>query len=298
MQTALYGPDGFYRRELPGDHFRTSVSASPAFSVAVRELADRVDAALDHPDPFDVVDVGAGDGRLLHGLGDVPPRWRLTPVDVNGRWDTEIPWVTGLLVANEWLDNVPLDVVVEGRCVEVDEAGRERLGGPADDADLAWATRWWPDADRVEVGRLRDEAWTSAVAKVVRGIAVGIDYGHTSADRRTTLTGYRSGRQVAAVPDGSCDLTAHVALDSCAAATGSRLLRQRDVLLELGVCAERPERTRAATDPTGYLTDLAQAGSAAELLDPAGLGGFGWLVRETELSGVLPATRRRPAQFR
>ena len=68
---ALYGPDGFFLRSVPADHFRTNV-AVPLFAEAVRRLADRVDAALGHPDPFDLVDVGAGRGELLHALGEVP----------------------------------------------------------------------------------------------------------------------------------------------------------------------------------------------------------------------------------
>ena len=36
---ALYGPSGFYRRERPAAHFRTSVHASPLFATAVARLA-------------------------------------------------------------------------------------------------------------------------------------------------------------------------------------------------------------------------------------------------------------------
>jgi hypothetical protein len=35
----------------------------------------------------------------------------------------------------------------------------------------------------------------------------------TRGDRRTTLTGWRDGHPGSTVPDGSCDITAHVALD-------------------------------------------------------------------------------------
>ena len=38
-QQALYGPDGFYRRERPAAHFRTSVHASPLFGQALARLA-------------------------------------------------------------------------------------------------------------------------------------------------------------------------------------------------------------------------------------------------------------------
>ncbi len=280
-ERALYGPDGFFLRERPRDHFRTNATY-PAFAEAVRGLAGRVDDALGRPDPFDVVDVGAGRGELLLALPDVPARWRLTGVeradaDVPFRWLPEVPPVTGLLLANEWLDAVPVDVVEDGREVLVEPDGTEVRGAPV---HHPWAERWWPGSGRVEVGASRDAAWAAAVGQVRRGLAVAVDYGHTLEDRRPTLTGYRGGRQVAPVPDGSCDLTAHVALDACAAATGARVLSQADALRDLGVTAALPRPvTREG---------LARASQAARLLDPAGLGGFGWLVQEVDVPRLLP----------
>ncbi|HUR13644.1 MAG TPA: SAM-dependent methyltransferase [Mycobacteriales bacterium] len=282
-ETALYGPSGFFLQERPLDHFRTNV-AVPLFATAVRRLAGLVDLALGSPDPFDLVDLGAGRGELLAALPDVPPRWRLTAVDLAPGLRSDVPEVEGLLIANEWLDNVPLDVLEEGRLVLVSPDGRESLGAPL---SSGWADTWWPPEvvgdraeparpdlpHRVEIGASRDLAWAAAVARVRRGLAVAVDYGHTVADRRPTLTGYRDGRQVRPVPDGSCDLTAHVALDSCAAATGSRLVRQGEALRSLGVTAT----------PSADGVGLEQASQARELLDPDGLGGFGWLVRPVGL---------------
>ena len=287
MTDALYGPEGFFVRENPTDHFRTSVSTSPLFAAAVRQLAGLVDDALGRPDPFDLVDVGTGTGALLAALPGVPDRWRLTGIDLNGRWPAAIPPVHGLLFANEWLDDVPLDVVFDGRLVEVSPAGEERLGAAASVELLDWANRWWPDRRRSEVGLTRDRAWADAVAAVQRGLAVAVDYGHTRADRRTTLTGYRDGRQVTPVPDGSMDLTAHVALDSCAALTGARLLTQREALSWLGISSTPPLRALASEDPRGYLTLLQSAGQAGALLDPRGLGAFGWLVQPVGIADPL-----------
>jgi SAM-dependent MidA family methyltransferase len=59
MERALYGPDGFFVRHAPAEHFRTSVTASPLFAAAIGRLAERMDDALGHPDRFDVVDIGA-----------------------------------------------------------------------------------------------------------------------------------------------------------------------------------------------------------------------------------------------
>jgi SAM-dependent MidA family methyltransferase len=296
---ALYGPDGFFLRQAPAAHFRTSVGATPLFASAVRRLAGLVDDALGRPDPFDLVDVGAGRGELLSALPDVPARWRLTGVDlaadpeVGVRWLSDVPPVEGLLFANEWLDDVPLDIVFDGRLVEVDEDGTETLGASAAPEALDWAARWWPQGRRVEVGLTRDEAWAAAVAQVRRGLAVTVDYCHvlgdrgTWGDRRPTLTGWREGRPVHPIPDGQRDITAHVALDSCAAAGGGRLMEQREALALLGIRSEPPPRELSTTDPRGYLARVVEASSAAELLDRRGLGGYGWLVTAVGIEDPL-----------
>lgn len=294
-EEALYGPSGFFLREEPLAHFRTN-AAVPLFAEAVRRLAGLVDDALGRPDPFDVVDLGAGRGELLAGLPDVPARWRLTPVDLAPGMRKDVPPVTGLLVANEWLDNVPMDVLCDGRLVLVSTDGRESPGAPL---TSEWAERWWPRSDlsgsqralarsrpdtspgsphRVELGASRDLAWAAAVARVRRGIAVAVDYGHTRDDRRPTLTGYRHGRQVPPVPDGRCDLTAHVALDAVAEATGGVVVPQREALAALGISAALPP-----SHSPSYASLLQRASQARELLDPDGLGGFGWVLNPVDL---------------
>lgn len=254
-ERALYGPDGFYRRpEGPAGHFRTSVHASPQYARAIATLLTRVDAALGHPTELALVDVGAGRGELLTGVlealsGSPRTAARLRPCAVEradrpAGLDPRIDWLaalpapgslTGLLIANEWLDNVPVDVVEvaadgEPREVWVAPDGTERLGGAVSAADAAWLAAWWPLGPepglRAELGAPRDAAWARAVASLAAGLAVAVDYAHERADRPPfgTLTGFREGREVRPVPDGSCDLTAHVALDACAAA-GARAAR-------------------------------------------------------------------------
>jgi SAM-dependent MidA family methyltransferase len=284
MTGALYGPSGFYRRAAPAAHFRTSVHASALFAGAVVVLADRLSAALGGP--LDVVDVGAGRGELLTGIAALAPgRFRLTAVEVADRppglpaeirWTGETPECTGLLIANEWLDNVPLDVAEGGRRILVGPDGSESPGPVLDDAERDWLGTWWPGRGRAEIGLSRDQAWAGAVAKVRRGLAIAVDYGHLAGARPEggSLTGYRDGRQVPPVPDGSCDLTAHVAMDSL----GGSLVRQRDALGSLGVSGVRPPRELASADPARYLRELAAASEAAELLDRHGLGAFWWSV--------------------
>jgi SAM-dependent MidA family methyltransferase len=319
MDSALYGPGGFFRSSQgPSAHFRTSVHASPLFARALCGLLRAVDDSLGHPPELDVVDVGAGHGELLSTLitlapADLASRLRLTAVERADRprdlpetigWTSEPPRnITGLLLANEWLDNVPLDIAElddDGvpRLVEVNtETGEERLGAPVEGEDEAWLTQWWPDFAsssglRAEIGRPRDAAWSSAVSHLCRGLAVAVDYAHTRSARPPfgTLAAYRSGRETRPIPDGSCDLTCHVALDAClsaateAAAQATQTIHtlwttQRNALHALGVSGTRPPLTLASTDPAGYVRALSAAGEAAELTDPHGLGGFVWGVQ-------------------
>lgn len=317
MERALYGERGFFvspggaGQMGPAGHFRTSVHASSAFSAALWRLVGDVDEALGHPDPLDIVDVGAGRGELLVALAAlsrdtahaVAGRLRLTAVELAPRpagLPEEVGWrgslpdmpLTGVLLATEWLDNVPLDVaeVDAGgtvRYVEVDPAtGEESLGEAVTGVDAGWLDRWWPldgapPGSRAEVGRTRDEEWAAALSTIERGVALCVDYGHLAGRRpfSGTLTGFRGGRQVAPVPDGTCDITAHVAMDALPTGTDSALLSQRDALRALGVDGTRPPLSLASTDPARYVRALAAASAAAELTDPAGLGAHYWLLQ-------------------
>ncbi len=296
---ALYGPEGFFRRESPVAHFRTSVHASPLFAEALVRMTR--EAGLDT-----VVDIGAGRGELLTAMHRLDPRLELLGVEVTARpgdldpaiaWTTALPEaVDGLVVANEWLDNIPCHVVeVDGegvpRVVHVDPAtGEESLGQPLTHASVpaslrTWVEQWWPldgrePGARAEVGSTRDTAWADVVGRVDRGIAVAVDFGHTRDDRPPfgSLRSYRDGHQVDVLPDGSRDVTAHVAVDAVAARVGAVVRRQREVLLDLGVRGDRPELELATEDPAAYLRGLASATEAAELTAENGLGGFSWLV--------------------
>nr|WP_306939286.1 SAM-dependent methyltransferase [Streptomyces phaeochromogenes] len=355
-EEALYGPSGFYRRaEGPAGHFRTSVHASPLFAGAVARLLCLVDEALDHPAELAFVDMGAGRGELVSGVlralpAEVAARARGYAVERAARpagLDHRIEWlpepppgVTGLLFANEWLDNVPVDVAeadAEGtvRLVLVREDGTECLGEPVAGAEAEWLEKWWPltgtpdspsalpeapggllpaedvrppaealqgpsegvhvptEGLRAEVGLPRDAAWAAAVASLGRGLAVAVDYAHFAGARPPfgTLTGFKEGRETPPVPDGSCDITAHVALDACAL-PGARLLSQREALGALGVSGERPSLSLASTDPTAYVRALAGAGEAAELTARGGLGDFGWLLQPVGIPDPLPGGER------
>src|SRR5215472_13047170 len=198
MRDALYGPGGFYARgEPPSRHFRTSAHVSPSYARAMLVLLREVDAALGHPGRLDLVDVGAGRGELLGQVLEQAGRHpglaariaaraveitsRPDGLDPRIRWQSSPPAaITGLVIASEWLDNIPLDVAEltpDGpRLVLVEtESGAEQLGAPLPPADLAWSRAWWPlsaPGDRAEIGKTRCRAWAGVVGRISRGLAV------------------------------------------------------------------------------------------------------------------------------
>lgn len=307
-QEALYGVRGFYRDPAgPAGHFATSAHG-PTGRLFARAL---VNFAAQHR-CSGIVDIGAGRGELLTHLHSLAPHLRLTGMDVvcrPGGLPPSVEWVASpggaglpalpksvgplLIIANEWLDVVPcpiaeVDATGRLREVEVDGGGRERLGAIAGESrtftaeDLAWAQRWWPYSDRpgtrVEIGLTRDRALRALVDQLESGVVLAIDYGHLSTDRprRGSLLGYRRGRAVPPVPDGSCDLTAHVAIDSLPA---GRVLSQRAALGELVRPAAAVPYGAARRDPSAYLAALQENSALAELRG-AGLGDFWWVITE------------------
>ncbi len=303
-QEALYGSAGFYRRpEGPAGHFTTSTHGDlgEVLAGALAALADREGAVR-------VVDVGCGRGELLTHLHGLRPDLDVAGVDVVER-PVDLPGPVGwlrspgggalpdelaalddvLVVAHEWLDVVPCpmaEVLDDGSLVEVlvdPRTGEESPGDPLSGADRQWVRDWWPleDAeagDRVEVGAPRDRAWDGLASRVRSGVVLAVDYGHLRAARPPggTLTGYVAGRCVPPVPDGSCDITAHVAVDSL---THDELTTQREALEWLGLSGSRPDQELAHREPARYLAALAAASTVAALADPRGLGGFWWVLR-------------------
>jgi SAM-dependent MidA family methyltransferase len=301
-QNALYGPRGFYRQaQGPAGHFTTATQAGSG-----RALAQTLWAWADRYGLDGIVDVGAGRGELLRHLYACWPGRPLTGLDVVDR-PADLPepvaWVESpggvdlpaawrpdraLVVAHEWLDVVPCtvaEVAPDGllREVFVDPAtGTESLGPELSGSDLEWCQHFWPAAlaedrsvgDRVEVGRQRDEAWGALLNRLAPdSVALAVDYGHAVEDRPQTgtLVAYREGRLVDPVPDGSCDLTAHVAVDSL---RQSRRLRQRDAV----ALTTPPDHRMAADDPASYLAALADHSAVAALRRPGGFGDFWWVV--------------------
>jgi SAM-dependent MidA family methyltransferase len=302
-QEALYGAHGFYRAPRgPAGHFTTATHGDLG-GVLARALG----TFADQHGLTRVVDVGAGRGELLSHLAGARPDLALTGVDVVARpagLPASVGWVRSpggaalpehedltemadvLVVAHEWLDVVPCTVAEVDdsgvlRVVQVDPAtGAERLGEPVTGPELTWVHEHWPattPGERVEVGLDRDRAWAELLGRIHSGVAVAVDYGHRAGERPAhgTLAAYRSGHPDAPVPDGTCDLTAHVAMDTL---DHDELLDQRTALARLGVDATTPDLGLARTDPPGYLAALAHSSAAAALTARGGFGDFLWVV--------------------
>jgi SAM-dependent MidA family methyltransferase len=312
------------------------------------DLANRANPA-NPANPAGVADGRRPDaaGLALHGC-DVVDRPAALRAEIG--WSTGIDALPdavldgALVIGWELLDVVPCPVVEvdpDGavRTVLVDPVtGAEMLGPPVDGADARWLARWWPldgsrsgdqpstrpgdppstrPGARAEVGHPRDVLWSGLVSRcrqTPRGaVLLAVDYAHTRSGRPAlgSLVGYRAGRLVPPVPDGRCDLTAHVALDAVAAATTAAgaatgvLLRQRDALRALGIgtatglltvgasAAAPASPASAQPAPSATLAALAARSAAAELLDTDGLGGFSWLLQA--VGRPQPALPNQPA---
>jgi SAM-dependent MidA family methyltransferase len=80
MEEALYGDGGFFASGhgagRAGRDFVTSPETGPLFGVCVARALDRLWRALDEPDPFLVVEAGAGNGRLAREVLRAEPDCR------------------------------------------------------------------------------------------------------------------------------------------------------------------------------------------------------------------------------
>ena len=302
---ALYGESGFYRQPAgPAGHFSTATQGIPQIG---EQLAGALLRLMDQQglDTFAVI--GCGRGVLLAQVHRLRPQMLCLGVDVVARPELSEPigWLrspggerlpdelddlsNALVFANEWLDVVPCPIAEvdehgELREVLVDAStGDELLGDPLSGTSRQWCRLFWPvegleAGDRVEIGETRDHAWQDLVSRVGSGLAIAADYGHTidSRPRLGTLTGFRDGRQVRPVPDGSSDLTAHVAMDSL---THDELIDQRTALRQLGVSGQIPPVELARANPMAYLQGLSSASAAAALTARGGLGDFLWAFK-------------------
>jgi SAM-dependent MidA family methyltransferase len=339
VDVALYDEaDGFYAtggRAGGRADFLTSPEVGPLFGALVARMLDDVWERLDRPDPFVVVEAGAGPGTLarsvrvaepacqaclvyvmversaaqrrLHAehlpgwLGEVAGDELSAMVEAPGDSDAprfatsaELPQqVTGVIVANELLDNLAFDIVrradggAEQMVVMAGDDGPELAVAPAADAladrldRLGVPAGAWVPWQQTAAGWVAD-----ALDRLDRGRLLVVDYGAPTAElaRRPDLGWLRTfrGNDRGGHPlddIGLQDITVDVAIDQVQAEPATRVRTQAELLQELGV-DELVEEGRQVWNAHAQAPDLvalrarSRVREAEALLDPEGLGAF------------------------
>ncbi|MCQ3811198.1 MAG: SAM-dependent methyltransferase [Acidimicrobiia bacterium] len=287
MERALYDPEhGFYESGQAGrrgGHFITSPEVGPLFGAVVGRMLDHRWDDLGRPDPFTVVDAGAGPGTLARTVAKAEPhcmpalRWINVERSAAGRSSHTVGQsarampegpITGVIVANELLDNLPLRLFdTNGREVGEDPASPDARLTPRQDQACTWLAQ--------------------ALSFLDRGTVVVIDYMSTTEKMATrpwpewlrTYRGHERGEDPWTAP-GSQDITCEVALDQLAAMCPPTRVNSQaewlrvhgiDELVDEGAAAWRAGAVRG---DLAALTGRSRTIEAEALLDPAGLGGF------------------------
>lgn len=328
MDLALYDPDGGYYRSSDarpgrGGDFLTAPETHPLFGATLARVFDEIWQRLDRPSRFVIREHGAGEGALaaslLAGLrasgSGLAETVRYQPVEVDPRRvevftdrlgaegfgaavePSDGAPVTGVVLANEVLDALPVHRVVQ-RGVELLEV---RVGVRNDrfvDVETAPSTPelfvrlaaegiTLADGQQAEICLALDGWVVQAAAELARGVLLLIDYGYPAAElydpvrrRDGTLRAYVRHRvhDDPYVHVGRQDLTAHVDVDAVQrAATEAGLIHlgtttQAEFLVGLGMDQRLREiQSDPATTMEGY---LAVRSAVMRLLDPAAMGRF------------------------
>lgn len=310
MDIALYDPDvGFYattgRAGGRAGDFITSPETGPLFGVLVGRYLDRVWRDLSEPDGFTFVDAGAGPGTLARAVLAAEPECSnalrivcvevsaaqraLHPDGVESRADWPEEPVTGVIFANELLDNLPFRIAerIDGEWGELLLDGASLVHQTLDDATRQRCERVVGaavDGMRIPITDRAGDWVPRAIGSVERGTVVAIDYGGSTAQiAERTMDGWlrtfrghgRGSDPLTSV--GEQDITADVPFDQLPAP--DRRAPQADWLagLDIDDLVEQGRRTwteRAGVGDLAALTARSRINEAAALTNPSGLGGF------------------------
>jgi SAM-dependent MidA family methyltransferase len=309
--------------------FLTAPELHPIFGATLARQVAEAWERLGRPEPFTLVEYGAGAGTLtlaiLAGLrddgGPLAGVLRCAPIEVNEHRLAELREragaaglplvdpagldddpVTGVVVANEFLDALPVHVIEirEGRPREVhvgigcdgafEEVLGELSGHPVAERLLGLTAA---GIDLVEGQRLEVRpavtAWAAEVGRrLAAGLVLVLDYGAAAAElygprrRAGTLMTYR-GHAADGSPDapyrdvGGRDLTAHVdttAVGDALLAAGLDLLGQTSQAELLIGCGLEDLVRRGQDRAPSAAAALELRSAVVRLLDPRHLGGF------------------------
>lgn len=312
MHDALYGPHGFYtsghgRAGRRRGDFLTSPEVGPLFGAVVARYLDTEWERLERPDPFTFVDAGAGPGTLARSVLAAAPRCVAAlryvavelsapqrsrhPSGIESRADLPDDSFTGVIFANELLDNLPFRLAV------YDGAWREAYVQPGPDGAMTELLSATFDpvppvlpAHAAHGARapLHDAArnWiVDARRRLTAGTVVAIDY---AVPRTAELAGrpwrewlrtYREharGGHYLADPGGQ-DITTEVCVDQLPepdAVRSQAQWLQLHGITELVADGKAYWTAHAAHPDLTAIRMRSRVAEAEALLDPAGLGGF------------------------
>jgi len=335
MERALYEPAlGYYSQtaDRPTDagDFLTAPETHAIFGWTIARRIESMWAELACPRPFGVIEYGAGSGTLAvsileglrrHGSTELLQAIRYEPIESNpnrmhdlrdglekagltGVMATTgspsngpVP-VTGIILANEFLDALPVHriVVRGGNLLELFVAWRDGLVEVTAEPSTPDLVRRLAD-DGIVPGELAEgqvaeiclglAPWLDdVVGRLARGFVIAIDYGYPAVElygprhRAGTLLGYR-GHRVQDDPFaeiGLTDLTAHVDFTAVQILGERRGLRsvalttQADFLVEAGLESEL-QALQASPETTAEDYLRARSG-IVRMLDPRHMGRF------------------------